>query len=464
MKSSPVKIGKEIKHYKIQELIGKGGMGIVYKAFDTKLNRPVAIKILNADLTKNPNLLKRFLQEARSTAAVIHPAIAQIYEIDEVDGLTFIAMEFIEGHTVKHLITHKELDLVRSVDIALQVAEGLNKAHKSNIIHRDIKPANIIITPDGHAKLLDFGLAKLLEKPGQDLSGRANKKDSTGTEIILQTTEGTVLGTIAYMSPEQTRGQTMGPPSDIFSLGSVLYEMIAGKLPFAGESALDTMHSIVYDEVKPVTVIKKNLPPEIHRIVLRCLRKLPRERYQDSGQLAADLKNLKRDIESGVLRPLSVEHKLQGLMERIKHTITNIPFNVVIISAIAVLVFLILFFNLQWGNLLWPAIVGLIVYRYIKNRKNRMVKGFVKKISRFSEISIINLKENQINIFVDRAQAKHYVEINNIMDNINRKLYFGKPLQVSIKADLTADQLQPILMESGIVYVRDDVLKKPINP
>ncbi|MCJ7582664.1 MAG: serine/threonine protein kinase, partial [Candidatus Aminicenantes bacterium] len=247
--------GKSLKHFKIEKLLGRGGMGVVYLGRDTRLDRPVAIKVLRPDLTANRDRQSRFLQEARSAASVTHPAIAQIYDVDEADGNTFIAMEYVEGKTVTQLIANQELDLVGAVEIALQVTEGLSKAHKANIVHRDIKSDNIMLTKDGHAKLLDFGLAKLLDPPIAD-GQTQTYGDFAKTRTLPETQPGMVLGTVAYMSPEQARGKPVNQSSDVFSLGIVLYEMIAGELPFKGDSPLDTMHSIAFDEARPVTMIR----------------------------------------------------------------------------------------------------------------------------------------------------------------------------------------------------------------
>ena len=449
-------INKTIKHYKIEKLLGKGGMGVVYLAHDTRLDRPIALKVLKADLTKDPNRLPRFLREARSAAAITHPAIAQVYDIDEADGITFIAMEYVEGQTVSQLIANRELDLAGSVEIALQVAEGLNKAHKTNIIHRDIKSDNIMVTRDGHAKLLDFGLAKLL-KPDKSVTETQTAPDPKETETMFQTVAGTVIGTIAYMSPEQARGQGINPTSDIFSLGIVIYEMVTGEMPFKGDSPLDTMHSIAFEEVRPVTVIRKNLPPELHRIVSRCLRKRPENRYQDAGDLATDLKRLKHDIESGVQRSISPIHRIQELGNWLKTSVPFGPKSIATAAIILIIPALLIITKIHWANLLWLVILGLMIYRYIRNRKNRMLKRFVAKISKFPDVRAISIRENQITVIAEKAQAKLYIRVNSLIDSINNKLYIGKHLEVTVRDDLAPEEFQSILRESGIVYVRDDI-------
>ncbi|MEW5900678.1 MAG: serine/threonine-protein kinase, partial [Acidobacteriota bacterium] len=220
-------VGRTLKHYRIEKLLGAGGMGVVYLARDTRLERPVALKLLRPELVADAQRKNRFLREARAAAAVTHPAIAQVYDIDEADGSIFIAMEYIDGGTVGRLIADGELDLIGSVEIAWQISEGLARAHEANIIHRDIKSDNIMVTRDGHAKLLDFGLAKLLdsvEAESQAPDRSSAEASQTLTRLEARTLDGVVLGTINYMSPEQARGRSLDQRSDIFSLGIVIYE------------------------------------------------------------------------------------------------------------------------------------------------------------------------------------------------------------------------------------------------
>jgi len=451
-------VDKTIKHYKIDELLGRGGMGVVYRAQDQKLNRPVALKMLKADLTADPDRLKRFLQEARAAAAINHPSIAQVYDIDTVDETTFIVMEFIEGQTVGKLIANKEMDLIGSVEIALQVAEGLAKAHKSKIIHRDIKSENIMVTRDGHAKLLDFGLAKLLE-PTVDADRTLTLLKHARTKTMPQTTAaGTIMGTTSYMSPEQARGQELSYPSDVFSLGIVLYEMVTGELPFGGDSPIDIMHAIAFEEARPVTVIRKNLPSDLHRIIARCLRKRPEDRYPDSGAMAADLKHLKADIESGVRRPFSPVQKLDELKYWLTTSIPVGPQGILIVALILVVAAILFFTDIQWANLLWLGIVGLVIYRNIKNRKKRMLKRFVSQASKIDTVQAVRIQEDSITVVVDRAKASQYIRINSMVDAINKKLYFGKHVDVAVRDDLSEEEFQQMLRESGIQYVRDDII------
>ena len=454
-------VDKTIKHYKVGELLGKGGMGVVYRAQDQKLNRPVALKMLKADLTANPDRLKRFLQEARAAAAITHPSIAQVYDIDTVDETTFIVMEFIEGQTVGKLITNKEMDLIGSVEIALQVAEGLAKAHKSKIIHRDVKSENIMVTYDGHAKLLDFGLAKLLEPP-PEADKTLTLLEHAPTKTMPKTTAaGTIMGTTSYMSPEQARGQELSYPSDVFSLGIVLYEMVTGELPFEGGSPIDTMHAIAFEEARPVTVIRKNLPPDLHRIIARCLRKRPEDRYPDAGALIPDLKHLKADIESGVQRPFSPGNKFDELKYWVTTSLPIGPQGILIAAAILVVATLLIFTKVQWANLVGIGILGILLYRYIKNRKKRMLKRFVVRISKLATVKAVRIQGDVITVVLDKAKASQYIRINSMVDEINKKLYFGKHFEVAVQDDLSDKEFQCMLRESGIRYVRDDIILEP---
>jgi serine/threonine protein kinase len=453
-------LGESIKHYKIEELLGKGGMGVVYRAEDQKLKRSVALKVLKSELTTNPDRVRRFRQEARAAAAIQHPAIAQVYDIDEVDGTTFIAMEFVEGSTVSQLISRQELDLIGAVEIAYQAAEGLAKAHKSQIIHRDIKSDNIMVTRDGHTKVLDFGLAKLME-PDEDSPGTETWPNKTRTQTMRQTMAGTVMGTITYMSPEQARGQELSFTSDVFSLGIVLYEMVTGELPFKGDSPLDTMHSIAFDEVKPVTVIRKNLPPDLHRIVARCLRKKPEDRYEDAAALAADLKRLKSDIESGVRRPAVPGHKLEEIKYWFKTSIPAGPKVIALAAAAAAVVVVLLLTDIPWASLIWMGFLGLFIYRYVRNRKRRMLKNLTSKVSKFEGVRAIRIEDDKITVVADQAQANLYIRVNSLVENLNKKLYIGKHVEAVVKDDLSSEEFQSMLRETNIVYVRDDIILTP---
>lgn len=282
--------GKVISHYKILEKLGEGGMGAVYKAEDTKLKRTIALKFLLPQTLGSDEEKIRFIYEAQAAAALSHPNICTIYEIDESEGRSFIAMECIEGRSLKEKIKSGPLKLDEALDIAIQVAEGLQEAHEKGIVHRDIKPANIMVTTKGQAKIMDFGLAKL---------GR-------GTHL---TKTGTTLGTIAYMSPEQARGDTVDHRTDIWSLGIVLYEIVAGQLPFKSEYEQAVIYSILNEEPKPLTSFRNEVPLELERIVNKALTKSPDERYQHVDEMLVDLKSLTEELESGVTKTLLTKAK-----------------------------------------------------------------------------------------------------------------------------------------------------------
>jgi eukaryotic-like serine/threonine-protein kinase len=240
----PPTTGQTLKHYRLDGVIGEGGMGIVYRAQDLKLQRPVAIKLLPSALTADAERRKRFLLEARAAARISHPAIAQVYDVDEQNGAIFIAMELVEGKTIRELVQNHQLDLLGAIDVALQVSAGLAKAHEFGIIHRDIKPANVIQTPEGHVKILDFGLAKLLDGNSSTLTFTGGVQNLS---TVTQTQIGIVKGTPAYMSPEQIKGEAIDARTDLFSLGVMMFEMVTGTIPFQRPTPTEIMHAIAFD-------------------------------------------------------------------------------------------------------------------------------------------------------------------------------------------------------------------------
>src|ERR1700738_3900269 len=288
--------GASLSHYRLVSKIGAGGMGEVYLAQDTKLDRKIALKILPADLAANQDRMRRFTQEAKAAAALNHPNIATIHEIGESDGVNFIAMEFIDGATLREKIHQEQTDLRKLLRYLQHVAEGLAKAHTAGIVHRDLKPDNIMITRDGHAKILDFGLAKLIEQPPRS----DGDSSEVATAVMPQhSSPGAVMGTVGYMSPEQAQGKIkeIDQRSDIFSFGCILFEAATGKKPFEGESVIKSLHMVVYEPAPPIADFNPSAPPELQRIVRRCLAKDPDERYQSIKEVAIELKELRREIE-----------------------------------------------------------------------------------------------------------------------------------------------------------------------
>ncbi|MGD9346207.1 MAG: protein kinase, partial [Candidatus Aminicenantes bacterium] len=288
--------------YKIEDVVGRGGMGIVYKAEDTKLKRHVALKFLPPELVQDDEARERFVLEARTAAALSHPNICTIHEINEEEGCSFIAMEYVEGQSLKDKLKQGPLGTEEALKIVLQVAEGLGEAHKKGIVHRDIKSANIMITEKSQAKVMDFGLAKV----------------KGGT---LLTREGTTLGTVAYMSPEQAQGEEVDNRTDIWSLGVVLYEMLTGQLPFRGERESAILYSVVHEDPQPLKEAKPDLPVELQQIANRALKKKPAARYTTAEDMLKDLRKYEDSLRAEELGALS----MKTILRRIRRPLVAIP-------------------------------------------------------------------------------------------------------------------------------------------
>ena len=304
--------GQMVGPFRIENVLATGGMGEVYLADDMRLGRKVALKLLPPQFTVNADRVRRFEQEARAASALNHPNIVTIHEIGQTDSLHFIATEFVDGETLRQHIATARMKLDEVLDVATQIASALAAAHAAGIVHRDIKPENIMIRPDGYVKVLDFGLAKLVEQENRSFLGLEE-----ATVRQNQTAKGVILGTVNYMSPEQAKGERVDERTDIFSLGVVIYEMIAGRTPFAGDSMSETFANLINAEPQPLSRFASNVPDELQRIVSKTLRKNKDERYQTMKGLLADLKDLRQNLtlEEKSERPHSPDNGTQPVLQ-----------------------------------------------------------------------------------------------------------------------------------------------------
>lgn len=452
-------IGQVIHQYRVDTVLGQGGMGVVYRAHDTKLQRPVALKLLPGEWTADEERRKRFMREARAAARVIHPSIAQVYDVDEHEGATFIAMEWVEGRTVRDLVQTRALDLLGAMDIGIQVAEGLAKAHRMGIVHRDIKSANVMVTPEGHAKILDFGLAKLLTPSGD--SGTTTGPTTTEASLVTQPHSGQVLGTAAYMSPEQVKGLPVDARSDLFSCGVMLFEMVTGVLPFQRSTAMETMQAVAFDDTPSAQQHRSDLPLELDHIIRRCLEKRPEDRYTDAGALVEALKSVRRNTESGILRAPWWRGISFDAWDRVRHW--N-PGQWAWVGASALTLGIVLYLvlaDVSIGTVIFVALSALWLMRFVRNCPQRALEKFVRRVKKIPEVRIIAVQGSRIVVVVDRAPGQLYGRINSQLNTCNRLLFFGQPMQVLIRHDLSAEERLELLRGPGVQYAREEIPPLP---
>lgn len=445
-------LGRMLKQYRIESILGQGGMGVVYRAHDQKLQRPVALKLLTPEVIADPNRRKRFLLEARAAARVSHPAIAQVHDVDEDDGLIFIAIELVEGATLRELIQRGELDLLGALDLALQVAGGLAKAHQAGIVHRDIKPGNVMVTPDGHAKILDFGLAKLVDLEASTIASGELSQLST----LDHTQVGTIKGTPAYMSPEQVKGQPADTRSDLFSFGVMLFEMVTGQSPFQRASPVDTMHAVAFDNPPEPGTIRSDVPAELARIIGRCLEKCPEDRYPNARELIEELRVARRNTESGRHVALPLRQRLNDALRDLRRLEPiQVAWHLFGLSTVGGFIYLVVN-NSGLGGFIALLIISGLIYRNLRHQPRRVLQSMVRKLAKIPEVRLVSVRDQTITVVIDRPAAQLFTRINQHVHDGNHKLFFGEPYQVSIRPEPSADEWKRLLDSTNVQHLRED--------
>ena len=453
-------VGRSIGHYQILSLLGVGGMGEVYLAQDTRLDRQIALKLLPVHFTQDADRMRRFVQEAKAASAFSHPNVAHIYEIGEAEGVSFIAMEYVEGQTLEAKINGQPLETGEILDIAAQVADALEEAHAKGIIHRDIKPGNVMVTARGQVKVLDFGLAKMTRHE----RGRLASDLSTQ----LRTQPGLLMGTVPYMSPEQALGHEVDHRTDIFSLGVVLYEMATGRRPFTGTTTGETLDAIIHAEPEAIVRFNANAPAELERIIRKCLEKDRERRYQSAHELLIDLRNLKRAIESGAAAA-AVASQVRG--RRLLASRQALALAAVVVLAVAALIYALLFRGVPAPP--QPEIKSLAVLPF--KSLNQEVKedylglGIASEIiTKVSQIGALTVRPTSAvrkyaTQEIDALQAARELKVDAVLDSTF--LHVGEQLRVSVNllrvqdgVSLWADSFD--MRFSDIFAIQDEVARQ----